>query len=368
VTLPNGVTVNYEYDNASQVTGITYKNGAAVVGTLTYTYDADGRRTSIGGSLAATALPTAVGTTNYNGENQMMQWSSANYAYDLNGNLVNDGNFTYTWNERNQLLQLLQGANSVANYQYDALGRRKQKTIGGLTTQFLYDGQNFVLEKDGTGAVSATLLAGLSLDELFARTTVATGSTSSFLVDASGTVAVELDSLANIQTTHTYEPFGRPVNAIGPGANTQRFTAREDDPGTGLYHYRARYYLQGAGRFISEDPIGPSGGMNLYEYARGNPVSITDPLGLYGTSDCGYYQVRCRESGGLYYCYLAPRVCNNSPNGPWSSCVRKCLQEFDAGYCRPDGCNSGSDPICIVNIHQMCWQECIGGGPPITYP
>jgi hypothetical protein len=60
VTLPNGVVVTYGYDPGFNVTSITYKTGGgAAIGTLTYGYDADGRRVSVGGSLAQTNLPLA---------------------------------------------------------------------------------------------------------------------------------------------------------------------------------------------------------------------------------------------------------------------------------------------------------------------
>jgi RHS repeat-associated protein len=48
----------------------------------------------------------------------------------------------------------------------------------------------------------------------------------------------------------------------------------------GLYYMRARYYDPAVGRFISEDPLGFGGGdVNLYEYARNNPVTHIDPDG-----------------------------------------------------------------------------------------
>jgi RHS repeat-associated protein len=62
-------------------------------------------------------------------------------------------------------------------------------------------------------------------------------------------------------------------------SNPLAYTGREND-GTGLYYYRARYYLTGLGRFVSEDPIGLEGGYNTYAYVGGNPVSFVDPLGL----------------------------------------------------------------------------------------
>src|SRR5262249_15114417 len=63
-------------------------------------------------------------------------------------------------------------------------------------------------------------------------------------------------------------------------ANAFQYTGREND-GTGLYYYRARYYHPGLQRFISEDPIGFGGGINIYAYVGGNPVNRIDPDGQY---------------------------------------------------------------------------------------
>ncbi|HVA39585.1 MAG TPA: RHS repeat domain-containing protein, partial [Candidatus Binataceae bacterium] len=49
LTLPNGVTVAYTYDSDSRVNGITYTAGSTQLGNLSYSYDADGRRTAAGG-------------------------------------------------------------------------------------------------------------------------------------------------------------------------------------------------------------------------------------------------------------------------------------------------------------------------------
>ncbi len=45
-------------------------------------------------------------------------------------------------------------------------------------------------------------------------------------------------------------------------------------------YYRARYYDPGRSRFLSEDPIGISGGINLYPYVANNPMRYADPSGL----------------------------------------------------------------------------------------
>jgi RHS repeat-associated protein len=59
-----------------------------------------------------------------------------------------------------------------------------------------------------------------------------------------------------------------------------RSIAGEFDTDVSRYYYRARYYDQTNGRFISEDPIGFSGGRNFYGYVRNNPLKRTDPSGL----------------------------------------------------------------------------------------
>jgi RHS repeat-associated protein len=59
------------------------------------------------------------------------------------------------------------------------------------------------------------------------------------------------------------------------------FTGREKDEETGMYYYRARYYDAGAGRFLSEDPIGFDGQTtNLTEYVHNSATNFTDPYGL----------------------------------------------------------------------------------------
>ncbi len=50
--------------------------------------------------------------------------------------------------------------------------------------------------------------------------------------------------------------------------------------GSGRLHRRFREYDPATGQFTQEDPIGLAGGANLYGFANGDPVNLTDPLGL----------------------------------------------------------------------------------------
>jgi RHS repeat-associated protein len=273
LTLPNGVTIESAYDVSSQVTSLTYKLGGTTLGDLSYTYDLGGNRSAVGGSWARTDLPTAVASATYNAANQISAWGGTSFTYDNNGNLTNDGSKTYTWNARNQLTGLSGGAS--ASFQYDGAGRRRAKTLSSTSTGFLYDGVNAVQELSG-GSSSANILAGLGVDEWFTRTDATT--TRHFLTDPLGST-VALAGSGAVQTEYTYGAFGTTTTSGASTTNRSGFTGREDD-GTGSHHYRARYYDSLTQRFISEDPIGTNGGVNLLAYAANQPTGLTDALGL----------------------------------------------------------------------------------------
>jgi RHS repeat-associated protein len=92
------------------------------------------------------------------------------------------------------------------------------------------------------------------------------------------------DAAGSVQSEVTYEPFGN--TEMSAPAPAYRFTGREDDEPLYLYYYRARYYHTDLQRFISEDPIGFSGGdINLYAYVGSRPTVLRDPLGLWLPDD-----------------------------------------------------------------------------------
>ena len=283
LTLANGVTAAYAYDAGSQLTAITYTQGATTVGTLTYAYDNAGRISARGGTLFQSIFPAAVTSATYDADNRLTAWAAAsgtlNPTYDANGRQITDGgkghgSHTLTWDARGRLTAI---AATPASFAYDAIGRRTTATIAGTATGYLYDGADIVQELAGA-TPNAGVLTGGGIDERFSRTTG--GATSTFLTDFLGSTVALADSTGAIKTNYAYDPYG--VTSQTGAANTSpyQYTGRENDGATGLYYYRARYYNPAWGRFISEDPIGLRGGVNLYQYAAADSLGVTDPSGM----------------------------------------------------------------------------------------
>ncbi|WP_456726759.1 RHS repeat-associated core domain-containing protein [Bradyrhizobium sp. USDA 3397] len=271
-SLPGGVIASYTWDAASQLTGISYANGSTTLGNLTYSYDAAGHIVSRGGTLFQSLLPTAVTSAMYDPANRLSARTAAGVTtaptWDANGNLTSDGVNTYTWDARNRLT----GIPGIASFVYDAFGRRQTATRGGTATSFLYDGWDVAQEQQG-GMPSADVVNGLNIDERFARNGAA------ILTDLLGST-LALASSGAVQTSYGYDPYGAAQVTGSASDNPFQYTGREND-GTGLLHYRNRYYSPTWGKFISEDPIGLGGGdINLYRYASSNPIQHSDPLGL----------------------------------------------------------------------------------------
>jgi RHS repeat-associated protein len=147
----------------------------------------------------------------------------------------------------------------------------------------LYDKSNVVQELASDGSTT-NLLTGLGIDETMTRSDA--NGTNTLLVDTLGSPLALANGSGVVQTKYTYEPFGNGTISGASSTNTAQFTGREND-GTGLYSLRARYYSPVQQRFISEDPLGAAGGVNLYAYAHNRPTTFRDPFGLKPPSNFG---------------------------------------------------------------------------------
>ncbi|WP_260414972.1 RHS repeat-associated core domain-containing protein [Pseudomonas cichorii] len=100
------------------------------------------------------------------------------------------------------------------------------------------------------------------------------------LTDQNGNIAWSAQSKAWGEVREQYSEWALQQRITNP----IRFQGQYHDHETGLHYNRYRYYDPNVGRFISKDPIGFVGGLNLYHYVP-NPLEWIDPLGLSASSD-----------------------------------------------------------------------------------
>jgi len=71
----------------------------------------------------------------------------------------------------------------------------------------------------------------------------------------------------------------RRTQIVGPSEWMGSLLENQRDASGKMYR-RNRFYDPETGRFTQEDPIGLAGGLNLYGFANGDPVTYSDPYGL----------------------------------------------------------------------------------------
>jgi RHS repeat-associated protein len=109
--------------------------------------------------------------------------------------------------------------------------------------------------------------------------------------DGSGNVVAVVNAATGlVAASYEYDPFGNAIKATGECAerNVFRFSTKYTDRETNMVYYGYRYYQPQTGRWLSRDPMGERGGINLYQFVKNNPVKLSDPLGLFEI-DVHYY-------------------------------------------------------------------------------
>jgi RHS repeat-associated protein len=255
----------------------------------------------------------ASGQTDVTGH-EFVPKTQEHFYYDADGNLTNDGRWTFTWDAENRLVKLAPNTTVAPQislqFEYDWKGRRIHKQVwptpdwsGTATTdlKFLYDGWNLIAELDALNA--PTLLRSYVWGSDLSGTLQGAGGVGGLLFvgnfaspigycaaayDGNGNV-MSLVSMADGSTAAQYEygPFGEVIRATGPmaKANPFRFSTKYQDDETDLLYYGYRYYNAGTGRWLNRDPLGELGGFNLYASCANNLLNSIDLDGR-GMAQC----------------------------------------------------------------------------------
>jgi RHS repeat-associated protein len=276
-------------------------------------------------------------------DNLLKEYAGTSYRHDERGNLVervkNGRKTVFAWDGFNRMTAATDHDGVTTIFSYDPLGRRIAKRSGDATTSFGWDGDVLAFEStQSSAALNEQQGQGWSVHYIHERDSfvplvqirqpraMALSETTDVkaLMEANGgAYDIEQDPLWNgeqrsvpsafdgkemafYQCDHLGTPqeltdhegsiawsaqhkaWGEARETISEAGrraglrNPIRFQGQYFDEETGLHYNRYRYYDPLAGRFISKDPIGLKGGLNLHSYVS-NPTVWVDPLGLAST-------------------------------------------------------------------------------------
>src|SRR5262249_1743258 len=134
--------------------------------------------------------------------------------------------------------------------------------------------------------LSGTLEGAGGIGGLLARSSgYSTGNWTSnkiYHADGNGNITFMIDGSQAMVARYRYDSFGNLISQTGSlaGANSYRFSSKEFHLNSGMYNYGYRFYYPALQRWVNQDPIGESGGVNLYTFVGNRSLSRVDPYGL----------------------------------------------------------------------------------------
>ena len=238
--------------------------------------------------------------------NRYTSIEDANLTYDAAGNLTQDQRgYEYEYDYENRIVKITKDGNDIAEFAYDALGRRMRKIDSkvGHTTYYYNNYKWQVLYETGTTGVKI-FFYGNYIDEVLFRAPFI------YYVHDHLYSPVALVSLSGtVLERYEYDAYGEPTiwnvdftteRDTSNYGNPYLFTGRRvdilDSGSLKIQYNRNRYYDYYTGRWLTHDPLGITpnpqwpnrfdlveqyeDGLSLYEYSRSEPLTNTDPWGL----------------------------------------------------------------------------------------
>ena len=210
----------------------------------------------------------------------LLSYDGETFEYDSMGNPTIYRDMTATWEGR-RLKSLNDGVNTI-EYTYNAKGLRTSKTVGGVTTTYIYDSNDRLIKEVGAKTIEyaygADGVQGIIID----------GTSYLFRKNFFGDVTHIYNGDGEVVGKYSYTAFGEcsvDVDIDGIASdNPIRYRGYYYDEETNLYYLKTRYYDPEVGRFVTIDDISyldpePIHGLNLYAYCANNPVMNIDPNG-----------------------------------------------------------------------------------------
>jgi RHS repeat-associated protein len=305
LTRENGDKTTYSYDHLDRLDKArTETSLSALVDEYDYDYD---RASNVTKKTKATGGGSNATSYAYNQANQLC-WTFAGtstnpcgtrptgataFTYDANGNALT-GNRSYGYNVKDQ-------ATSMAGDSLTYLGLSQNELTGigsdtfqnnglGVSQINMSSGDVFLFRRDPGGM-------------LLGRKKQSDGARHYYIQDALGSTMMMTNSSGSYENWYEYEPYGSVETQNVPLTNPFKFAGGHDTR-HGVYHFGARQYDPGLGRWTQVDPLDQVGDVreaNRYGYVGGDPVNVTDPS---GTAIC----VSCAAGSAVHEVFGKPAV------------------------------------------------------------
>ena len=299
-------TKSYVYDVSGRLESVTIDGN-----TKTYTYDSNGNRTHINGSLVGS----------YDAQDRLASYAGASYQHNDNGELQSktEGVNTtqYQYDVLGNLRQVALPDTTVIDYIIDGQNRRVGKKVNGVLQQgFLYKDQlNPIAELDGNNNVIIRFVYGAKAN--VPDYMVKGGNTYRIISDHLGSPRLVINiGDGTVVQRMDYDTWGNVIQDTNPGFQPFGFAGGIYDQDTQLTRFGARDYDAWTGRWASKDPIRfEAGDANIYAYVGQNPINWFDPTGLVKGPITRCFHCGARHGGayGIYCpsCYIK----SLDPNG-----------------------------------------------------
>lgn len=305
----------YTYNKADQLTEVSMKKKAEVLASMTYTRDKLGqveKSVDTGFSEeaerkyeydAANRLTKSNGTVfEYDKANNVTKISPTTYTYDKADQIATASNATFEYNKVGQRVKETPSGGSAIPYSYDQAGNLISTKNGSIENTFKYDGMGlrttetrntstYPMVWDLTPGLPLMLRAGNDYfiygPEGLPFEQITSGSATYLHHDQLGSIRVLTGSTGTVTGTYRYGPNGAVWKHTGTGGSQMGFAGQyRMHTENQLIYLRARTYDPVTAQFLSPDPMAAASG-ETYSYAKGNPVNLGDPSGLYPSSgDC----------------------------------------------------------------------------------
>ncbi len=300
--------ISFEYDSRGQLTGEKHHIPGEATNTfwsqMVYHYDTTGTGVNLTG--IDRQLPM-----------QTMQDAPELFTFDTDNRIINDG-YTFNSNTGNPTIydnmdmvydadnRLIEASKTIEDPDpyatpgslinillmrcgYFADGKRAWKESNSTRTYFLYDGDQLLCEMrvDDTYNYYPTAINLWGADGLAGRavktgtgTSVANYTTTWYAYDQQGKVAQRFADDGTLTSVYACDAFGNTLAGVEDIYNYNAKSGYYYDSEIGMYYCWHRYYDPVNGRWLTEDPIGYEGGLNLYGYCGNGPAGSVDASGL----------------------------------------------------------------------------------------